>query len=96
MMTQTEPKHWQDDPGDLLALAVYRYQNAMPMYGSDVAFIRHYLRQWIDAPSWDRKIEPADRTRFDELRRAVRDIKEREDISVWLRMAKEFEMDPLS
>jgi len=58
----------------------------LPMTVGQVAAMRAYLRQWIEAPDW---------LCVDDLRAAVNGLHSRERIDDWLARALEVGIDPL-
>jgi hypothetical protein len=63
----------------------------------DTDLIRAYLRQWIDSPVWDpaTDYDGHDRTELAKLRKAVRELRNRHDITAWLHDALNVGIDPL-
>lgn len=85
------PKYWSNEIGGKLVPAILRYLDGRPTQPDDVMLIRAYLRQWIDSPVWDTG-EPDDLAK---LRKDVRELRDRSDITAWLKQALEFGIDPL-
>lgn len=82
------PGYWMNETGPVLQPAVRAYLNRQPLTTAQIAAIRGYLRQWIDAPVWH---GPA----IDQLRRAIDGLDTRQAIDKWLVRAREAEIDPL-
>jgi hypothetical protein len=89
------PKYWMYETGGKLVPAMERYLKDEPAEPDDVNLIRAYLRQWIDSPVWAAGIESETRDRLSELRRNVREIRNRHDINIWLEFAANLAIDPL-
>jgi hypothetical protein len=85
------------ETGGELAQAIERFLNDLLMSPSDMLLMRAYCRQWIDSPVWDRNPHMTNSAREElaELRRTVRDIETREQLSIWLYAAEGFGADPL-
>ena len=84
-----EPGYWMDETTGALRPAVQAYLRGEPMTQFQVAAMRAYLRQWIEARVWGRGIG------IDRLRRRVNGLLSREDISEWLDEAETVGIDPL-
>lgn len=91
------PKYWMYETGGELAQAIERFLKFEPLHPSDILLMRAYCRQWIDSPVWERKptMTNAARQELAELRRTVRDIETRQQLSIWLYAAEGFGADPL-
>jgi hypothetical protein len=87
-MTSAIPSYWMNETGPVLRPAVKAYLGHQPLTTAQIAAIRGYLRQWIEAPVWH---GPA----IDELRRAIDGLDTRQAIEKWLELALEAEIDPL-
>lgn len=82
------PGYWMNETSGVLRPAVEAYLNGGPMTGEQVAAMRAYLRQWINAPVW---MAPD----LDALRAAVDDLASWGDINRWLREVDHWGIDPL-
>jgi hypothetical protein len=91
------PKYWQFETSGKLAEAIERYLHNHPLSPEDILLIRAYIRQWIGSPAWDMNPAHDNRSRLElaVLRRAVEGIESRRDISRWLRLALDQNIDPL-
>jgi hypothetical protein len=90
------PKYWMNETGGRLIPAVRRYLADEPVEPGDTDLIRAYLRQWIDSPVWDAGPVDADGpTELAKLRKEVRELRNRADITAWLEHALDLAIDPL-
>ena len=80
------PGFWMNET-TVLQPAVLAYLEGRSLTESDVAAIRAYLRQWINAPAWR---GPA----IDGLRDAVDSLTNRANIDRWLERAVDAGIDP--
>lgn len=88
VLAEKFPRYWRDETSGVLQPAVFAYLNGDPMSAEQVAAMRAYLRQWIDAPVW---AGPA----VADLRHAIDHLVDREDIGRWLAIAEDNGIDPL-
>ena len=77
-----------NETSGLLRPAVEAYLNREPMTLFQIATMRAYLRQWIEAPTWQGAA-------VDRLRADVDGIFSREAITRWLMRAASAGIDPL-
>jgi hypothetical protein len=82
------PGYWMNETGPALQPAVKAYLKHEPLDDGQIAAIRAYLRQWIDAPVWH---GPA----INDLRAGIDGLTSRQAIRQWLDEAAEAEIDPL-
>lgn len=82
------PGYWMHETSGVLRPAVEAYLRHEPMSDEQLAAMRAYLRQWINAPAWT---GPA----VQSLRSTIDDLTSREAISAWLVRAAEEWIDPL-
>lgn len=82
------PGYWMYETSGVLRPAVEAYLRSEPMTGAQIAAMRAYLRQWINAPAWK-----GDGIEF--LRSEIDGLTTRAAISAWLRIAEEEGIDPL-
>jgi hypothetical protein len=82
------PGFWQNETSGVLRPAVEAYLFGDPMTVMQIAAMRAYLRQWINAPEWKGAGLP-------ELRAKAETIRTRADINQWLELAAEVGIDPL-
>ena len=91
------PGYWMNETGGELALAMHRYLNGHRLSASDIALIRAYLVQWIDADVWN--LNPDGTTAFlDELqtlREKARKLTTVRAIEEWVAVATDWGIDPL-
>lgn len=86
-MTAT-PDYWMDERSGVLRPAVEAYLKDGEMTAMEVAAMRAYLRQFIDADVWKGPV-------IGELRRRINDLTSRQAIEVWLDDAIDAGIDPL-
>jgi len=72
----------------VLRPAVEAYLVGDPMSAKQIAAMRAYLRQWIEAPVWDG-------VNVEILRLSVDCIRSRGDVANWLALAESDGIDPL-
>jgi hypothetical protein len=84
----SEPGFWKYEVSGQLARVVEAYLRFKPMSEADIAMMRAYLRQWINADGF---IGPE----IEDLRRRVDDLTSREALDVWLSDAVMAGADPL-
>lgn|SRR5215467_2269136 len=91
------PKYWMYEQGDELKPAIVAYMNGERLTARQVAFIRAYLRQWIDSPAWDMNpaLDNEGRAELAVMRDRVRRIASESDISRSVSMMTTAGMDPL-
>lgn len=82
------PGYWMYETSGVLRPAVEAYLHRKLMTGEQVAAVRAYLRQWIDAPVW---AGPD----IDLLRDGIDTLTSREAIERWLDDAEACGIDPL-
>ena len=92
------PNYWMYETSGDLAAAVHQYQNnpnACTL--RQLALLRAYFQQWVDAQVWDRNPAIDDESRADlaRLRLQCRGITNVADMEAWLQRATELGMDPL-
>jgi hypothetical protein len=83
------PGYWGNEVTGELRRAVETYLYNRKMSDEEIALMRAYLRQWIDAPTW-----AGDET-LAGLRATVDTIRTKHDLDVWLRTAMNLGIDPL-
>jgi hypothetical protein len=87
-----------DESTGRLAVAVRSYlDNPEGMTLREVAFMRAYLRQWIESPAWDLNPshDAASRAALEALRINVGRIVSAQGIRDWMRDARMAGIDPL-
>ena len=92
------PKFWRNETSGQLAIAVRAYlDNPEAMTLREIAYMRSYLRQWIESPAWDANPAHNDRSRnaLEALRADVGRIVNGRAIHAWLRAALMEGIDPL-
>jgi hypothetical protein len=77
-----------NETSGILRPAVEAYLQGDAMTNGQIAAMRAYLRQWINASVWTGR-----EVRF--LRKAIDDLTSREAISSWLAIAEQAGIDPL-
>ena len=82
------PGYWMDQASGVLRPAIEAYLTGGDMTRQQVALLRVYLRQWINAPVW---FGPTVMS----LRRTVDDLHDRRSIDRWLDRALDAGIDPL-
>lgn len=93
-MSGAVPGYWMYETSGVLRPAVESYlaqaidRDAPAMTGRQIAAMRGYLRQWINAPVWRGPL-------IDVLRSQVEEITTRENIEHWLDRALDAGIDPL-
>lgn len=88
-MTGVVPGYWMNEISGVLRPAVEAYLRGQPMTDRQIIAMRVYLRQWMAADAW------RGRPMIDVLRTKVEEITTRRDISDWLEMALQQNIDPL-
>lgn len=86
-MTQI-PGYWKNETSGVLRPAVEAYLKGGPMTGEQIAAMRAYLRQWINAPGWVAPCLP-------ELRADIDNLTTWTAIDRWIHRAYAWEIDPL-
>lgn len=84
----TAPRYWMNETSGVLRPAVETYLAGVTMTAAQIAAMRAYLRQWINAAGW------VGRT-VAELRRSIDGLTSRAAIAEWLALADEAGIDPL-
>jgi hypothetical protein len=97
LRTGSAPGYWMNETGGELRPAVERYLKDAPLTIRDIALIRAYLCQWINASVWDDNPHMGDlgRTELEGLRELARVLTNRAAIDAWIGMAVDSGMDPL-
>lgn len=92
----TEPRYWLYETTGVLRPAVEAYL-AGSMSPEQIAAMRAYLRQWIEAPVWDLNphASPDERAWLTNLRRRVDYLTSFAAIQAWIDEATDAGMDPL-
>lgn len=80
---------WMNEEGEELRPAIIAYLEHHPLTVADIAVIRAYLKQWVEAPGFF--ATPG----VTALRQSVGAIETRNDINRWLAAADEEGIDPL-
>ena len=86
--THPMPGYWMHETSGVLRPVIEAYLAGEELNAEQVATMRAYLRQWIEAPGWGG-------LEVDELRQSVRGLDSRHRIKVWLRRAELCGIDPL-
>jgi hypothetical protein len=84
-----EPGYWRYESTGVLRPAVEAYLSGGPMTPEQIAAMRAYCRQWINAP-W-----PGDAANVEQLRRLVDHIDSRPTLAAWIAAATDLGIDPL-
>jgi hypothetical protein len=80
--------HWADETSGLLQPVVGKYLRGEELVAVEIALMRSYLQQWIDAAFFfGLAVDP--------LRRRVHAIRSDADVRAWLAAAHELGLDPL-
>ena len=82
------PGYWMNETSGRLRPAIEAYVKGDALNEAEIAAIRAYLRQWIEAPVWQ---GPA----INDLRAGIDGLVSRQAIHDWLADAVEAEIDPL-
>jgi hypothetical protein len=81
--------YWMNETTGVLRPAIMAYLNGETMTGKQIAAMRAYLRQWIEAPqAWQGE-------HIDKLRVLVNTLTTRSAITAWLDLAMLNDIDPL-
>jgi hypothetical protein len=83
------PGYWMFETSGVLRPAIEAYLHDEPLTPEQVAALRAYLRQWIDAPHWGGGDD------LEELRRRIDGLTSRTAIHAWLGRAEQLGIDPL-
>lgn len=91
------PGYWMWETSGVLRPAIEVYLTGAAMTPEQVAIMRAYLRQWIDAPVWDRNPHAAESegAALAAMRRRIDCLTSRPSIEAWLADAVALGMDPL-
>lgn len=87
-MTAGVPGYWMNETSGVLRPAVEAYLRGEALTPGNIAAIRAYLRQWMNAPAW---FGPG----IAELQQGVDGLTSRAAIRAWLDRALELGIDPL-
>lgn len=87
-MSGDGPGYWMHETSGVLRPAIEAYLHGERMTGEQIAAVRAYLRQWIMVGEWRGPL-------VDVLRTMVNDIWTQADISRWLDLAADANIDPL-
>jgi hypothetical protein len=92
------PNYWMWETSGDLAVAVHQfltYPNHCTL--RQLALLRAYFQQWVDAPVWDQNPSADDESRAElkRLRAQCRGITNVADAQRWIRSALDVGMDPL-
>lgn len=87
------PGYWINETSGLLRPAVEAYLSGSEMTPGQIATMRAYLRQWINAPVWD--LNPYGSDALDGLRDGIDSLHSRAQIETWLDKALDVGIDPL-
>jgi hypothetical protein len=85
----SEPGYWMHETSGVLRHAVEAYLHGNAMTAEQVAAMRAYLRQWINAPHW------GGGDYLEELRNGIDALGSRFAIADWLNRAEQLGIDPL-
>jgi hypothetical protein len=85
----TLPGYWMNETSGVLRPAIEAYFAHAEMTPGQIAAMRAYLRQWINAPAWQGD------AKLDALRGAVNGLTDRRSIRAWLDQAEDMGIDPL-
>jgi hypothetical protein len=83
------PGFWMNETSGVLRPAVEAYLRWEPLSAAQIAALRAYLRQWIEAYAWLEEDE------LFTLRQEVDQLTSREAIDRWLDAALDLGIDPL-
>jgi hypothetical protein len=91
------PGFWMHETSGVLRPAIEAYLHGELMTGKQIAAMRAYLRQWINAPEWDQNPHAGheDRAWLASMRLACDALLSRAAIALWIDQATEQGMDPL-
>lgn len=82
------PGYWMQERTGVLRPAIEAFLHDQPMTQEQIAAMRAYLRQWINAPVWLSQTVPF-------LRAAIDDLTSENAIRAWLFIANDEGIDPL-
>jgi hypothetical protein len=93
----TAPGYWMHETSGMLRPAVEAYLEGGKIDMAQIAALRAYLRQWINAPGWDANphADADDRAELAELRARVDQLMSRTAIEDWINDVIDQGMDPL-
>ena len=93
----SDPGYWKNETGGRLRPAVEAYLSGEQLSPEQIATIRAYLRQWINAGVWDQNPNHTDDSRgwLDDMRSCVDGLTSQEAIKTWIKIAITLGMDPL-
>jgi hypothetical protein len=96
-MMEFGPRYWREEITGCLAKPIRKFLNGFTLDDGEIALIRAYLEQWVDAPVWDMNphADPEGRRELAALRQEAREIATRADIGRWMYKAMQMGMDPL-
>lgn len=97
MTLVTEPRYWMHEASGILRPVVEAYLRHRRLDATEIAIMRDYLCQWVDATGWDCNpyATKEHRAELKQLRAFARRISTLEDIDECLRLAGDSHMDPL-
>lgn len=84
------PDYWMDATDNVLRAAGETWLLGGELDGEEIAALRAYLCQWIEAPGWDYRAED-----ISELREAVSKLPDQDAIRDWLHRASDAGIEPL-
>lgn len=82
------PCYWQYETTGTLRPVIKAYLTGDEMTDEQIAAMRAYLRQWIEAPVWKGDV-------IEDLRQALDGLTSRDAIAAWLATAMDNGIDPL-
>ncbi len=85
--------YWRNEQSGMLAIAVHRLFNRLPLHDDLINHLRTYCQHWADFDGW--QVLPEQKEDLARLRSSVREIKTTEDLDAWLGSALELGIDPL-
>ena len=88
MPPSSDPGFWMNETSGQLRPVIGAYLSGATLDGQQIAVMRVYLRQWINADHWRGSL-------VDVLRTSVNEIATRADIARWLDRAADAGCDPL-
>jgi hypothetical protein len=87
-MTETAPGYWMYETSGVLRPAIEAYLCRRVMTEPQIAAMRTYLRQWINAPGWGGP-------KLAQLRADIERLTTQAAIARWLKIAELEGIDPL-
>jgi hypothetical protein len=87
------PGYWMHETSGVLAPVVRKYLEGGDLDEQEVAVMRAYLRQWVNAPVW--LAVPGEPAGLEQLRRDVGGLRSSGDVKAWLERALALGVDPL-